>query len=773
MLKVNRHFVARSLLIACAIGGVTKGSATAQEQSAETAAYDQVAPVYATINWPDPLNPEFIPLGGGGFLVGTIAGLQHWDANRNVFSPIPHGPTHLHLLKHVWVRINDGLPGTLFAIRGSLSEQNVTLAHSLLWWSWTKQAITASLPLPDGFQPRALVEVWGGHVLVCGVGASAFLVHADGTGIKRVATDGQNHLRSWLKPRSLPLANIVGPVEGLGEFGAARDQAERSQPPIQFDTRSCKWTMTNPPKALPPGKELRIKPYSLPSLLTPRLVIGQAEWFSIVKNHWETLDTPLLWNARNGSWETIERVAEEGGSPGSVSGFGADDPVVNMFHPAPRWIEFLDPVSLRWRRSRERLPEAYNALLAPLDGNRVVAFMGDSGQVVLLHAMDVPTPPGKLNFEHDTFSEIPLANGGLMLVSGGSDWHPLNRPEVIQYEGQSSRLITPLPRPLVTPSGIALGDGSVLVFGGLPPQCSAEYLNQCKGEMPLPSFRWFPTGDRWEEVTGLAIPFASGAYPDSDNSRIADQWARSDALVRGNGEFVYLTDGEVRRRDTDNQLPLVTKLYRWSPGRPQDLIAPLRKGRQRATLLELADGRLAVVGGLAQREIVALEKDCFECPDTFVSLGPLEAARSTEIYEEQTGRWVAGVSTQQPGGRAVKLANGHIFKLSLKGITSDEGYQAETADAALSRWAKAPPFPIEKAAVRQFIAVGNRAVLLLAEPRDKLVLWNDDTRRWSVMQLWPGTRWSVNNRPISIMPVGDQHVLLRYADTYEYAALPE
>ena len=248
----------------------------------------------------------------------------------------------------------------------------------------------------------------------------------------------------------------------------------------------------------------------------------------------------------------------------------------------------------------------------------------------------------------------------------------------------------------VDPSVMPLPDGSVLVFGGLPAGCSPVYYyfgdGTCANRSGLASTRIWPDTGRIQTLAQLKIPFNWGAYWQTGNSELTAQWPRADVVVRPNGDLVWLQGAELAVRRDRESLPRMSQLKAWShlsadlPARP---VASLRKARNRASLINLADGRLAAIGGVAQLELVALEKTCVDCPDEFVSIGPFKPARTTEVLDEtdaKAPKWTVGPLASFAGGKAFKLANGRIFKLSMIGVFDSDGYRAEVSDAAFTVW---------------------------------------------------------------------------------------
>lgn len=360
-----------------------------------------------------------------------------------------------------------------------------------------------------------------------------------------------------------------------------------------------------------------------------------------------------------------------------------------------------------------------------------------------------------------------------MLVGGeGQSNQPSTRSEIISVTKGKSQLAASLPTPLVSPYGLELKDGSVLIFGELPRTCHpAYYPNQ--PQICLTTFLYFPQENRWQALPNLTIPVTRGFSLQSGSS----QWVRNDALVRRNGDVVWIEGGEVFDSEKE-KLPQTSSLMHWQESlqnQASQIVARLRKARKQSTVLELDDGRLVVIGGFAQLERVALKKECFfDCPDEFVSIGPFQAARSTEILDESnitTPFWQVGPLAHYGGGRALKLANGRIFKLSLISGSDEQGYHAEIADATFTNWGELPPFPLADTSIRNLSVVGNKVVMLTN--KNQTVAWDDDAKTWLIWTEWPKGAGSGDNRPISITALADaKRVLIRYSNSFEIVNLP-
>jgi hypothetical protein len=140
---------------------------------------------------------------------------------------------------------------------------------------------------------------------------------------------------------------------------------------------------------------------------------------------------------------------------------------------------------------------------------------------------------------------------------------------------------------------------------------------------------------------------------------------------------------------------------------------------------------------------------------------------------------------------AVRLANGHIFKLSMTdGFNAGRGYSIEIADAALSSWTIAPAFPLppevypppshpthELAYVAiEMFAAGNRVFVpcYSYDPEQsgmrrnsgyKVALWDDESGSWSVLTDWK------QEPPLFIGQIDAATIFVQYASSMEKRSL--
>lgn len=301
-------------------------------------------------------------------------------------------------------------------------------------------------------------------------------------------------------------------------------------------------------------------------------------------------------------------------------------------------------------------------------------------------------------------------------------------PEKVQIEpgygvvlGQAIKNIPPKEKVLqpigFVPRAFSMPDGSVVVVGSLRPPEKAG------GKPVIPAQRWDPRTGKWTIVPNLNVTIG---HPNSDAGP-----GPEDIAQRANGDLVLFNSLEV------SGLTGSTRMQGWShaSGALQEL-GPLIKWRTGFNAIELADGRIAVVGGSTHDDLIAREKDCVRCPDEYVSFGEVKDAGSTEVYDFAARQWVPGPYSRYPGGIAVRLKDGRVVKVG--DVVQGERRQLvlEISDVTFSRWktASQPPSNV-KFSFKRAVALGNRVLLLgYVLGRGELgLVWNADNDQWSVL----------------------------------------
>lgn len=762
------------LLVAAALCGAA--------QAAASASWDQpMTTTQLRAEWKDRAFPGLVPLGKDRFLLHTREGLRLWDANTTQFLPLKVDPAAA-------AGAPDRLRDSATLRAGTLM---VGLAHdqrlAMVWgWNAATESLTLPLALPPGWETSwymvGLLRLDAQHALVCFPGKGSQVVRwGSQTLAPTWAPHGDADARSALQARG-----AVGPVQGFGTLSLPAALAPRL--PVYYDTQRCAWELTQPPPELAlhldrqrlRGERPTIQPHFLDD---GRVLVSQMEYFDAVKAHRVRISNPLLWDADANAWRSLAALGSN--AYPCIGCTGNQQPVLAL-HWADQFVEALHLPTLTWRRFNERLP-GYFVRLYPLQSGQVlVVSASESAPVPIVMGRitlsDGTVPPGHLHFSRHGLNVADygqaIAAGRHIVLIGGSD-----ASEWVDVATAQSTELPRLPAGSHWPAwttGVALPDGGVLVLGGLPVDCRRESPFEslpkgiCENRVGQPTWRYSPAGKRWEAVPTLRIPFSWGPrYRHTD-------WPRADLSVRSNGDLVWLQGGEFPESRERQLWPRGTALMVWSladPDRPPRRVAALLRGRVSGSVVTLADGRLAVVGGDAQLERVALQKRCNDCPDEFVSIGPMRAARSTELLDEsdpQSPRWVNGPRANFPGGQGFRLDNGRVVKVSLE---FEKAVQAEVADAAFTQWTRLPLPPAVPSHfegrhnnIVSVTAIGNR-VLVMIDSNVTLV-WDDDAGNWRLHVGWPGVH--ENSRPLSISAGAKAgQVLVRYPRTVRLLPLPK
>lgn len=732
-------------IVTVLIALVTSGSVIAE--SRDDTLGDE-APVYAVIDWPD-RTPSYAPLGADQYLVATKAGMQVWDVLGNRFRMAENWPPHSRVDEQTWTRL---ATGTLLATE-SHSDNDRPLP-ALVWWDAASERFSAPLAAQPATSIRALVRIGDYHALAClGLDDTQTDDKTPASFRAAVVDVGEATPRWGSAPlQALQSANIRGPVDGVGTVDKPAGAAKPA--PVYFNTSTCRWEIRNPPAEIQNARSLDIMHQRLPD---GRIVVSHARWDRASDGQTTTLAASLLWSESEERWVTMENTAQHANDPYTFRAYGIDDQVVSIPTINPEFVEFLDPKTLHWIRSQQIIPETYSPKVGPLSTGEALVFLWNSGGRVLKVDPLRQVPAGHFAYTHGFLGEVRLRDG-ILLTEGTDKWYPQNRLEILRpAPTPASRPIASLPKQLGFVSGVELADRSIVLFGGLPPRCFPTRLEEeCARSVPQPTYRYLPKEDRWLEVPGLIIRFANGSSLDSGTLDYASP--RRDAVARRTGGLAFLDGEDERFRKERDWSRIRTTAIEWRPGGQSKPLGQLQHGRTQATLLELNDGRLAVMGGKAQ---VNIGKRCIGCAFDTDSIGPLEFATSTEVL--RNGKWAPGPKAHFPGGLAVKLANGRVFKLSLVNQWSaEQGYGAEMADARFRRWTKLPPLPLSKFAAMDVQVVGNRVLILPSiysrgneTNNDKIIIWNDAKRKWSVWQ-------KPTQLPIlSIIPIDTKRVLIR------------
>lgn len=345
-------------------------------QTPETDAIDSVMKIYTYIKWGDALNPRYINLNNDQFLIESEEGLQFWDVPSNSLSrpKFPGNKTRLDLGnpggRGKWVRLGNAPAGTAF-----VGVVDSVEPHTLFWWNEETRQFSSSLEIENKYSPPALITVGSHYLLLCWkkddrsrivrhIITTSKLVHLN-------QSEGTTSLE-WVQPNdpeakvAILSAGIIGQVDGFDPI-AENDVNQ----PVFYDVSLCGWEINNSPedtrwifdKAVR-SREPTIKPYFLSD---GRVLLGE-----------DQLRQSLLWDVETNSWIRVEAPMEK--SP-IFHREGTDEPVMS-FGFSSKIVEFLDTKTMKWVRSRQRLPNGIDANIEPLRNGNALVMMREFGGVV-------------------------------------------------------------------------------------------------------------------------------------------------------------------------------------------------------------------------------------------------------------------------------------------------------------------------------------------------------------------------------------------------------
>lgn len=391
-------------------------AAAAIPVAARAGAPPQPAP-YAVFDWPSPLNPAFVRLGDDHFLLSVRAGKQVWDARNNVVGMADGFPVHTSVGR-AWAPLAGG---TL--VSGHAHTAADLRYDVLTWWDGAAKAFSAPLAMPPLRSVQALIPLSERHALAClrtytddaadGQPTVALLLElVDGTPRALAPTAAMRAL--------LAHAGVSGMLDGEHVGGAAATPV-----PLVFNLANCQWEMRPLPAALAKVSKLRIDHRRLPD---GRLLVAHAKFFNPATRGWGNLPAPLLWNAASGAWVASDAPLRAASSPDAVSSYGSAEPVASF---SGTRVEFLDPGTLRSIPSAQRLSGLFMPMLAPLSNGDALLFSRADGVVLRVS----PTPSGEAGkpaFHHAYPGNIGRSGDAVLVMNGGSDRSPHNRPAMVR-----------------------------------------------------------------------------------------------------------------------------------------------------------------------------------------------------------------------------------------------------------------------------------------------------------------------------------------------------
>ena len=244
---------------------------------------------------------------------------------------------------------------------------------------------------------------------------------------------------------------------------------------------------------------------------------------------------------------------------------------------------------------------------------------------------------GSMSLARSAHTATLLADGRVLVVGGESvtTRDPIDSVELFDPATETWATGASLPEPRSNHVAVRLADGRVLVVGG----GRSAPIGVPKGEGVLASVVIYdPAADAWE-TTGDMLEgrshFGAALLPSGK------------VLVCGGGAGTHENGSECNGYGITNCGPIGDTLAGAEVFDPAtgtfEATAPLAEGRYLFTTTRLADGRVLVVGGANDAK---------------------ESFRSSEVYDEEAGTWVAGpdlVSADRLFHSAARLPSGRVL----------------------------------------------------------------------------------------------------------------
>jgi hypothetical protein len=262
---------------------------------------------------------------------------------------------------------------------------------------------------------------------------------------------------------------------------------------------------------------------------------------------------------------------------------------------------------------------------------------------------------GSLNKPRDGLMLVALPDGAAMVL-GGSNQEEESFSSTKIY-APIDRTWSPGPQMLDIPvqGAAALRDGTVIAVAGAATEILDVGATAWRRSNP-------PTELSIDRLVSLADGrvLASGAYPDfrADDLVIFDPkretWAQfaTPSSVPPWSDLIPLTDGSIFHIGSDEGGSRVERydpaVKRWND------VAPLREGRVRPQMTQLADGRVLVAGGMS------IKAEAVEGGTGVFEVGGLD---TTEIYDPASDSWTSGprLNASRQAGFAATLSDGSVL----------------------------------------------------------------------------------------------------------------
>ena len=673
---------------------------------------------------------------------------------------------------------------------------------TLMRYTPGKDALTVEVELPKEFIPTDTRRIGRYYLLCSKLQKQSILLKLDASKL-HIVDDGYDYIRTELQN-----SGVFGALIGYDEI---QPRVKASTYPISYNASTCQAAPNLLPIEMEDSLQQEINDIRPSENRHGNYGIATASW---VDNQGKQtlLSAPLLWDASSEIWKVRTEPRGKILAPDKLlarDNYGWSY-AINF---KERKLYSLDADQDIWQQSIQIPTEFDDIKILPTYNGNALAITFLNHHVSHIYELTPKEPMQELNHQvvenrmksfHGYHNQAiaRLSESEVMVIEGAVPYyHVLNMQTTENDLGFNAIR----PEPIKHLNIVKVGN-YVVAFGGLNDKCFETSMKQCSA-LPEKTYLFDIAKHTWLEIVDLQIPYAHGYPLDGGNSNISTSYRRKDYTVV-NAAMYFLSANSLAVNNTEND---TSYLYQWTLKEGVKKISKTQISRASSTLVELNDGRLAVVGGYSKKEVdspncrlcrerhqkeVLIEKRKFDqlasVDDELEGEGFLEPpllcemcaddykfddnsmAFSSEIFNVNTGEWQHGAFSNYPGGRVVKLKNGRLFKIGLTGYNnSDATYAVEIADKYLSHWEEVQEFPITRpVSISDVFAVGNQVVVLFDSAADYYLVWDDDLKSWRKNKLPNNTIWTLRNQPVGLDQMKDNQLFLLFNRTYQFINWP-
>jgi hypothetical protein len=194
--------------------------------------------------------------------------------------------------------------------------------------------------------------------------------------------------------------------------------------------------------------------------------------------------------------------------------------------------------------------------------------------------------------------------------------------------------------------------------------------------------------DKTQAVAVPVPPAATNTVVEAPQPRVVDADIPQLTLADGRTLGFATTRSPFGNNELWDETEIIHPWLRVEETQEKTPLPVIPSQREAFTPVQLADGRLALIGGRTPRDIVALESKCADCADEYIPFGEATASATTDVFDFESGAWSKGPTANSAGTTAIRLRDGSVLKVGLEYI-ADGGQMdvhVEIADSAFTHW---------------------------------------------------------------------------------------